>query len=440
MSENNPAVVFGSLFNGGDVPSEMFTEQNKDLNLIKHTATIHIEGSLSLVDRKVVNILLKNAFNEIESKEKHVIRLSDLQKLVGWSTLNDKVIKDSLDTLVGTKIKWNAFGKDKKNSAEWTASTLLASANYNKNKGQCEYSYSYHLKGLIGKPNIYAKINLLIQREFKSKHALALWEYLVEFVCSSNGGEHTSVALSDLRSIFGVDENQYKAFKDFNRSLLKPALKEINSVSDISVVHESIKSSRKVSEIAFIVKRKSGDDTTHNSSNNFVVQNEDIDTKITKDLPQDSGETKQRDLLNEDCNHIPLLVSLTKKSFNFSSRNIQALNGVCILENLQEKEIISAVKVVEKNFLSGNVKFPFAQMKVALKEGWGNEMLQCVESKNNSTLNAKLLEDFTKLPMEERVAVYPKYQEYLDICKNDSTRSQVQKWKMREEILQKLLK
>jgi len=39
---------------------------------------------------------------------------------------------------------------------------------------------------------------------------------------------------------------------------------------------------------------------------------------------------------------------------------------------------------LEKNFLSGNVKFPFAQAKVALREGWG-------EQKNKTSLQSKLI-------------------------------------------------
>jgi len=82
--------------------------ENKDrTELIKHTAAIHIKSDLSLIDRKVMNILLKNAYETLDTSRYHSIRLNEIRNLIGWTGKNYSSLKKSLSKLVSTKIEWN---------------------------------------------------------------------------------------------------------------------------------------------------------------------------------------------------------------------------------------------------------------------------------------------------------------------------------------------
>jgi Initiator Replication protein len=328
-------------------------------HLIKHTAAIHIENSITLIDRKISNILMKNAFGKILTEEKHVIKLVDIQKLLGWETLNDYEIKGSLDRLVGTKIKWNIFQKDAKNNSEWVVSTMLASANYKKHKGYCEYSYSYHLRQLLGRPNLYAKIDLLIQKNFKSKHALAIWEFVVEAICSSKNDGNVQyvtgwIDIEDLRKMLALEAGSYKAFKDLNRSVLKSSIEEINKVSDLTISVESKREYGKVVSVRFFAKKTNAieDRVKKGYSKIESVKDDDIsdfDNLMNSKNEEEDGILKV--LVDEYC------ISDSKAKELIEKKGIkQVLNNITYIEKQRGKGTIKnisafALKAIENNYL-----------------------------------------------------------------------------------------
>lgn len=229
------------------------TQQNKN-ELIKHSSAIHIKSDLSLVDRKVMNILLKNAYDSLDSARYHSIRLGELKNLIGWSSKNYNNLKKSLGKLVTTKIEWNIFKKDKKN--EWGVSSVLASASIT--GGKCIYDYSHHLRSLFKNPNVYGRISLAIQNNFKSKYSLILWEFLSDSLAIENkdGVKTEWIKIEDYKNLLGAEEGKYKTFKTLNEKLIKLPIEEINQVSDIGVEVIFQKVSAKVTAIKFIAKRK----------------------------------------------------------------------------------------------------------------------------------------------------------------------------------------
>lgn len=210
--------------------------EQKGNELIKHTSAIHISNTISAIERKISNILLKNAFSYLLTKEVHVISLREIMSFLGWSTTNESydAIKNALKKLNTTQIEWNILGKDKKN--KWGATTIISWAQIE--DGICKYSYSPILRDLLAAPNIYARLNMAVQARFDSKYSLALWEFLVEFMCSaSNNCVATDwIELHSIRRVLGIEKAKSCAeFKVLNRDVLKKAITEINSVSDIKV-------------------------------------------------------------------------------------------------------------------------------------------------------------------------------------------------------------
>jgi hypothetical protein len=262
--------------------SDFLTLLSNDNQLIKHTATVHISNTLTLTARKTSNVLLKNAFPLLNKQERFRIKLSDLMEAIGLGkSENYRVIRDALDLLENTGIKWNVFDKDRQvdwTKKAYTSSRLIASVIYDENGGYCEYSYSYHLRELFKSPNIYAKIDLLVQRQFKSKHALALWEFLVEAMCSST---HTNkeimstawIELEGYRKFLGLGDGEYQDFKDLNKFIIKKSLAEINQVSDIEAKVFYKKEARKVIALRFEIKRKAGFQTS------LALENKNIDSE-----------------------------------------------------------------------------------------------------------------------------------------------------------------
>ena len=229
-------------------------EERRAVELIKHTAAIHIKTNLSLVDRKVLNILLKNAYDEIDTAKYHTIRLAEIKNLIGWEGKNYVKLKASLRKLVDTKIEWNIFEKDKKN--QWCISSLLASASIA--GGKCTYDYSYHLKALFKNPNIYGKINLLTQNNFRSKYSLILWEFLMNHASNEKGITSGTewVKLKNYRDLMGIEDGKYSSFKELNYNLINTPIKDINKVSDMDVEVKYQKVGTSVVAVRFIITKK----------------------------------------------------------------------------------------------------------------------------------------------------------------------------------------
>ena len=231
------------------------TMLDKKTDVIKHSATVHVANSLSLVERKISNALLRQAYNELLTRPTHDISISNLSEIIGWSKGNaDQEIKTALKALVETRVELNILGKDKKR--DWGVTTLLAQAEIK--NGMCTFAYSPMLQQLLYNPNIYARLDLQIQRNFSSKHALALWEFLTEVLCSSKKNELTTdwIQLGAFRKLLDVMEEYYDEFMKLNQKVIKKAVNEINQESDLLVIVNYQRVSRKVTAVSFTVKRK----------------------------------------------------------------------------------------------------------------------------------------------------------------------------------------
>ena len=176
--------------------------------LYKHVATIHKSNSLSLLQNKISNALYFNAYNDLKTKEFHVITIKELCDFLNYKGHNYEEIKQALRGLISTVIEWNMLQDEKIVDENWTASTALASASL-KRGGICEYSYSYHMRQLLSDPVMYATINMSYQANFRSKYGLALYENCTRFV---NVKQTPWFDLHFFRQLMGLEENKYSEF------------------------------------------------------------------------------------------------------------------------------------------------------------------------------------------------------------------------------------
>jgi len=231
--------------------------------VVKHIGAIHVSNELSLLERKVSNVLLKNAWEHLSDREIHTISIRDLADMVGFDSKDVEKIKEALRALRSTEIQWNILGQDRKNSV-WGVSGILASVQIHEGEGICQYAYPPHLRNILRNPNIFARINLLIQRQFGSKYALGLWEYASGELALS-GTESISeqecltewVTIEMFRDLLGSNNPTYDEFKIFNRDVLKPAISEVNRVSNLEIRDtEYRREKRKITALRFSILPK----------------------------------------------------------------------------------------------------------------------------------------------------------------------------------------
>lgn len=225
--------------------------QKTNQELKKHVGLIHSTNKFSLLERKIANALLYNAYDELITKSEHSIHIAQLSFLIGYNSKDYKTIKKSLIALLSTVLEWNIIDKNKKENDIWVASSMLADA---KIDGPiCTYSYSNRLKELCYHPEFYGKLNMKVLAAFKSSYGLALYENCIRY---QNIFQTPWLDLMTYRKLMGVEEGEYKKFKDLNKRVIKPAVTEVNKYSSITVEPEFKKQGRDIMAIKFLITKK----------------------------------------------------------------------------------------------------------------------------------------------------------------------------------------
>ena len=220
--------------------------------VIKASPAIQIQGKVTHLQRRAWNVLLANAYNELPNKDIHSVSVAELAAKLGFDSKNEEYLKETLEALVDFTVKWNVLGKDKKEV--WGVAALLASAEIK--DGICTYGFAPHLRQKLHNPRIYTKLNLRLQNQFKSQYALILWEVCFDyFDTDRDQGETPFIPLETFRELMGIETNEYRTFKALNQRVLKPAINEINNLTDYFVEVEQKRIARKVAELKFRITK-----------------------------------------------------------------------------------------------------------------------------------------------------------------------------------------
>jgi hypothetical protein len=230
-------------------------QQDTKQEVIKHSAAIQIENNMTLLQRRAWNALLFNAYNELDKKEEHQISLQSLAHLVGYDSHDMEYLKEASLAMLRCIVQYNVLGKD--GSLErWGATALLAQADIQKKKGLFIYAYSPELRRRLHNPEMYARLDLDLQKQFDSKYALALWELCTDYLGSGREyGETPFIPLETFRKLMGIADGMYPLFMRLNEKVIKPAIVEVNRVSDFRVTMDCQRQGRKVTALKFKMRR-----------------------------------------------------------------------------------------------------------------------------------------------------------------------------------------
>lgn len=220
--------------------------------VIKASPAIQIQSKITLLQRRAWNVLLANAYDELPSRETHWVSVAELARSLGFNSHNEDYLKETLAALVDCTVEWNILGKDKK--GEWGVASLLASAVIK--DGICTYGFAPHLRLKLYNPRIYTKLNLRLQNQFTSRYAMILWEVCFDyFDIARNQGETPFIPIETFKELIGFEKEEYPSFKELNRNVIKPAIKEINELTNFSVEVEQKRLGRKIGELKFRISR-----------------------------------------------------------------------------------------------------------------------------------------------------------------------------------------
>jgi len=191
----------------------------------KPSEMIQISTNVSFIGRKMWNVLIINALETL-GEEQHTIDSATLLKSIGWdgalSRHRTNPIESHIQELVSASVAWNVVD-GKRN--EFSATSLVAGARYNRNTGEITYEFARVLKDLIRNPVVYGMIDLGLQSKFSSRYSLPLYEQAARYYNPDQEIASPQIPIDVFTSLLGKPQDtEIKAFK---RNLTLP-IEEIN--------------------------------------------------------------------------------------------------------------------------------------------------------------------------------------------------------------------
>jgi len=208
---------------------EITASESKVLN--KPSAFISlspIKERLNTIQYKYYDILLYNAKKMIAKNgktDKFEIKLSVLKNLAGDKTTQNKRTKEYIEKLMDLSCVYNILGKENKMEQNGIFA-LVAGIDMKTKPGTLIYSFPHQIMEVLT-DGMFAKIDLSLIRQFKSKYSIRLYELCKDY---ENSPRFPEIPIEKLNRLLDYDYDKIERIKS---CVLNPAIKEINNNNEV---------------------------------------------------------------------------------------------------------------------------------------------------------------------------------------------------------------
>src|SRR3984885_4775848 len=189
-------------------------------------------GSLSLQDRRVMNVLYANAGTKLCDEITHVIGIADLR---GVHKGGERV-KESILRLMKTVVE--VPGKDRKGNPAKHLVQILSDTTISDDDsnpvGQVVYSFSKGMREIIKDSTLWGRVRTAVIFAFTSKYSLALYELITARINLKHIWQE-EFSLTDFRELLGVPKDKLLRMPDLLRYCINVAETEVNGLADFGV-------------------------------------------------------------------------------------------------------------------------------------------------------------------------------------------------------------
>lgn len=241
------------------IAEEQFRKANESIAIRPMTG-----DALTFLTRKLFNTMLLYAQKAQEKEPSNTVFRMPLRVITRASSFDSNdtaLVKAHLRKLRRTEVEWNDKGK------EWGIASLLSSATIRKEEGELwlEWEYSSTMQGRLLSPGQYTPIALAHQAMMRTHAGLVLLEICLRYETFSARltDKHPwdwwyPVLTGNLESD-SVTSRQY-FYRYFKRDTIKPAIEEVESLTDFKVTLIEHTQGRKVIDIQFQIDKKQQQD------------------------------------------------------------------------------------------------------------------------------------------------------------------------------------
>ncbi len=222
-------------------------------------------GKITLLTRKLFNVLLAVAQQADDSGDTYRALLSDIVANSAFDSNDTALVKEHLRRMVSVQVEWSTGTSSQKPGRKWGISTLIADAEILEDpitrRVWVEFSFAPKIKKKLLDPVQYARLSLQFQSQLRSSAGLSLYEICVRYLTNPSHltmretWEWWRPILSGTPDTEAGDEAK-REYKYFKRDYLRPAIAEVNTVTNIFVELIEHREGRRVAEIQFRVTER----------------------------------------------------------------------------------------------------------------------------------------------------------------------------------------
>ena len=204
-----------------EVPFHTIKLKPREREALKPTELIQVTGhqTLTLYARRAITFLWHNAHQQgVEQGKDYSIEIDNLKtdRHKGYEVVEDS-IECLMRTILTVKLP-NGSTSAYSSSAATTSTTPNAPP---------AFSHTALTRGsieILQDSTVWGKINVPVLMAFMSKYSVSLYENIAQMVNLEYKQFH-AYSLAEFRELMGVQDGQYKTFGDFNKHVLKPAVR-----------------------------------------------------------------------------------------------------------------------------------------------------------------------------------------------------------------------
>lgn len=200
------------------------------------------------------NQLLAHAWNNIRTVPVHKVLKASLR---GTHESNDR-LHEAFDKLMSAWVKIRARDPQTGEFATFRVHLLGTNKEEDKQDGYFTYTFPPDLLTIISQSKAWATLKSHIMYTLRSKYSIRLYEMIERRIGLDK--QHEEFSIDQLRAMLGVPDGKLERFADFNKYCLKPAIEEVNLLSDFVVEVSAIKVGRGVSKLLVMWLRKSAEE------------------------------------------------------------------------------------------------------------------------------------------------------------------------------------
>jgi hypothetical protein len=200
-------------------------------------------GNLSLHDRRVVNLLYKNAGTRLCDDVDHVIGIKELR----GAHKGGERVKDSIIRLQTTLVRVPTVDKNGKPATKRVAilSDTATTDDEDDPNGQVVYSFSRGMREIIKDSTLWGRVRTAVVFAFTSKYSVSLYELVTARINLERVWDE-QFSLKDFRALLGVPEDKLLRMPDLLRNCINVAIAEVNGMADFGVKVEPMRKGGKI--------------------------------------------------------------------------------------------------------------------------------------------------------------------------------------------------